>query len=52
MAKKSRYKSYYEAVLGQKQKTVRSTKASVLDRLKELKNQELVMHVPIGEGNE
>jgi len=52
MAKKSRYAGYYRAVLNQKKKSARSTQKSILGKLKELKNQELVMNVPIGEGNE
>lgn len=51
MARKSRYVYYYKAALGQK-KPVRSTKSSLLGRLKELKNQEFVMNVPVGEKDE
>jgi len=52
MAKKSRYAGYYRAVLNQKKKPARSTQKSILGKLKELKGQEFVMNVPIGEGNE
>ncbi len=52
MGKKSRYVGYYKATLKQKKKVVRSTQKSILGRLKELKKQEFVMNVPIGEGNE
>lgn len=52
MGKKSRYAGYYKAALKQKKKPVRSTQKSILGRLKELKKQEFVMNVPIGEGNE
>lgn len=52
MGKKSRYAGYYKAVLKQKKKPVHSTQKSILGRLKQLKNQEFVMNVPIGEGNE
>lgn len=40
MAKKSRYIGYYKAVLKQKKKPARSTRKSVLGRLKEMKKQE------------
>ena len=51
MGKKSRYTGYYKAVLNQKKEPVHSTQKSILGRLKQLKNQEFVMNVPIGEEN-
>ena len=51
MGKKSRYTGYSKAVLNQKKEPVRSTQKSILGRLKQLKNQEFVMNVPIGEEN-
>ena len=48
MARKSRYVDYYKAALGKKNPK-RSTKSSLLGKLKELKNQEFVMNVPVGE---
>lgn len=51
MGKKSRYTGYYKAVLNQNKEPVRSTQKSILGRLKQLKNQEFVMNVPIGEKN-
>ena len=38
-------------MLNQKKEPVRSTQKSILGRLKQLKNQEFVMNVPIGEEN-
>ena len=52
MGKKSRYTGYYKAVVNQKKEPVHSTKKSILGKLKQLKNKEIVMNVPIGEGNE
>lgn len=52
MGKKSRYVGYYKATLNQKKKPARSTQKSILGKLKQLKNQEFIMNVPIGEGNE
>lgn len=52
MGKKSRYAGYYKAVLKQKKKPVHSTQKSILGRLKQLKNRDFVMNVPIGEENE
>ena len=52
MGKKSRYAGYYKAVLNQKKKPTRSTQKSILGRLKQMKKQEFVMNVPVGEGNE
>ena len=49
MARKSRYASYYKAVTGRGK--TKSTKSSILGRLKELKEQEFVVNVPI-EGND
>lgn len=51
MARKSRYASYYKAAMTSKKKKVKSTKSSILGRLKELKGQEFVVNVPI-EGND
>lgn len=51
MGKKSRYTGYYKAVLNQKKEPVHSTQKSILGRLKQLKKQEFVMNVPIGEKN-
>ena len=54
MAMKSRYKGYAEGVnrlqTGKKQGR-RSTRGSVLQKLKELKNQEFRMTVPIGDAD-
>lgn len=54
MAMKSRYKGYAEGVnrlqTGKKQGR-RSTPGSVLEKLKELKNQEFRMTVPIGDAD-
>ena len=52
MGKKSRYVGYYMAALNQKKKPARSTPKSILGRLKQFKNQEFVMNVPVGEENE
>lgn len=52
MGKKSRYAGYYKSVLNQKNKLARSTQKSILGKLKQLKNQEFIMNVPVGEGNE
>lgn len=52
MGKKSRYAGYYKAALNQKKKQALSTQKSILGRLKQLKNQEFVMNVPIGEEDE
>jgi len=49
MARKSRYASYYKAVAGKKK--AKSTKSSILKRLKELKGQEFVMNVPVEQVN-
>ncbi|CRZ35100.1 hypothetical protein DFR55_12930 [Herbinix hemicellulosilytica] len=51
MARKSRYASYYMGALASKNKKAKSTKSSILGRLKELKGQEFVVNVPI-EGND
>ena len=51
MARKSRYASYYKEALAVKNKKAKSTKSSILGRLKELKEQEFVVNVPI-EGND
>ncbi|HOO80678.1 MAG: hypothetical protein PHX08_03800 [Lachnospiraceae bacterium] len=54
MAKKSRYteyaKGYQKLRKGQKREN-RSTTKSVLQKLKDLKNQEFSMTVPIGDAN-
>ena len=54
MAKKSRYleytKGYQKLRRGQKREN-RSTTKSVLQKLKDLKNQEFSMTVPIGDAN-
>ena len=51
MARKSRYASYYKSAMAVKSKKAKSTKSSILGRLKELKEQEFVVNVPI-EGND
>ena len=51
MARKSRYVSYYKAANDSKRHKGRSTKSSILGRLKELKGHEFVVNVPI-EGND
>lgn len=54
MAKKSRYmeytKGYQKIRKGQKREN-RSTTKSVLQKLKDLKNEEFSMNVPIGDAN-
>lgn len=54
MAKKSRYMEYTKGIQkikkGQKQES-RSTTKSVLKKLKDLKNQEFNINVPIGDAN-
>lgn len=45
MARKSRYASYYKAVAGRGK--TKSTKSSILRRLREMKGQEFVMNVPV-----
>ena len=51
MARKSRYVSYYKgAIKVTKQK--KSTPKSIRERLQELKKQEFVMSVPVGDDNE
>ena len=52
MGKKSRYVGYYKAALHQKKKSIYSTPKSILGRLMQLKNQEFVLNVPVGEENE
>ena len=52
MARKSRYVSYYKAANDSKRHKGRSTKSSILGRLKELKGQEFVMSVPVEATNE
>ena len=49
MARKSRYANYYKGALAVKNKKAKSTKSSILGRLKELKGQEFVVNVPIEE---
>ena len=51
MARKSRYASYYKGALAVKNKKAKSTKSSILGRLKELKGQEFVVNVPIEEND-
>lgn len=51
MARKSRYASYYKGAITSKNKKTKSTKSSILGRLKELKGQEFIVSVPI-EGND
>ena len=45
MARKSRYVSYYKAANDSKRHKGRSTKSSILGRLKELKGQEFVTNL-------
>lgn len=52
MARKSRYASYYKAAMTSKKKKVKSTKSSILGRLKELKEQEFIMNVPVEDADE
>ncbi len=52
MARKSRYASYYKVAMTSKKKTVKSTKSSILGRLKELKEQEFIMNVPVEDVDE
>lgn len=51
MARKSRYADYYRGALTLGKVKRHSTQKSILGRLKELKNQEFVVNVPI-EGND
>ena len=51
MARKSRYASYYKGALTVKNKKAKSTKSSILGRLKGLKEQEFVVNVPIEEND-
>lgn len=50
MARKSRYVSYYKGALKVSKK--KSTPKSIRTRLQELKNQEFVMSIPVGDDNE
>ncbi len=52
MARKSRYASYYRAAMASKNRELKSTKSSILGRLKELKGQEFIMNVPVESTNE
>ena len=52
MARKSRYASYYKGALAVKNKKTKSTKSSILGRLKELKEQEFIMNVPVEDVDE
>lgn len=49
MAKKSRYISYYKVVSGKEK--AKSTKPSILKRLRELNGQEFAMNIPIEQVN-
>ena len=51
MARKSRYVSYYKAANDSKRHKGRSTKSSILGRLKELKGREFSVNVPIAEND-
>lgn len=51
MARKSRYVSYCKGAL-KVAKQKKSTPKSIRERLQELKNQEFVMRVPVGDDNE
>lgn len=51
MARKSRYESYYKAVIDSGKRKDKSTKSSILGRLKELKGQEFIVNVPVEEAN-
>lgn len=48
MSKRARYEAYYKRAIAPKEEKKRSTKKSLIRRLKELKGQEFVMNVPIG----
>ena len=55
MAMKSRYKGYAEGIqrlrAGKTEQRKKSTQGSILQKIKELKNQEFSMTVPIGDTN-
>ncbi len=52
MAKKIRYRMYLEKMIRPKVIQKKSDKKSILGKLRKMKNQEFVMKVPIGDGNE
>ncbi len=52
MAKKTRYRMYLEKMIKPKVIQKKSDKKSILGKLQKMKNQEFVMKVPIGDGNE
>lgn len=52
MESKERYADYYKGALKLRKIKSHFTTKSILIRLKELKNQEFVMNVPLGETNE
>jgi hypothetical protein len=53
MGRKSRYQGYMKAVKKMEEKKVKgSTPRSILAKLKELKGQNAVLTVPVGETNE
>ena len=47
MARKSRYYGYYQG-FGRKEKTKKSTKESIREKMKSIKNEEAVLQVPVG----
>lgn len=47
MARKSRYYGYYQG-FGRKEKIKKSTKESIREKMKSLKNEKEVLQVPVG----